>query len=379
MNATLLTLALLAAPQAAGQPAKVDRVTPLAGPVVEGEIQKETYKEVVIKTGASSQTIPAANVMKVDYWDAPPAFRGAMAAIEQEKWSEALPALASAEDYANSKEKGVVKPRPWFPVHLAFYRGKCQMQLGQTDKAILNFEKLRKDPAFKDNRFLAQAYELTLEAFREKGDAARMAEAEKEIDQAPGELKQTLQILARRQNAELNYEKNKYEEARKLFESITTAADPAVAAAGTAGVIRCLQGLKDGAGLDSYCKKVLSTSTQPSLMLIATNALADVAFEKKDFAAARDLFVKSVVQYNPGRGTGVERDHERALYKLGQCYEALVEAAKDPKAKEAIAAMASSTFRELSIEYPSGRFRDEAAAKAVKYEPKDTEKKEDKK
>jgi hypothetical protein len=37
--------------------------------------------------------------------------------------------------------------------------------------------------------------------------------------------------------------------------------------------------------------------------------------------------------------------------------------------------MASSTFRELSIEYPSGRFREEAAAKAVKYEPKEEKEK----
>ncbi|HEX7900752.1 MAG TPA: tetratricopeptide repeat protein [Planctomycetota bacterium] len=373
-----LALAPLAASQKAPEAAKVDRVTLRAGAPIEGEVQKETYKDVTIKAGASVQTLPSPNVLKVEYWDAPPAFKGAMAAIEADKWSEALPALASAEDYANSKEKGVVKPRAWFPVHLAFYRGQCQLQLGQTDKAIQNFEKLRKDPAFKDNRFLAQAYELTLEAFREKGDTAKMEETEKEIDQAPGELKLTLQTLAKRQRAELLYDKNKYEESRRLFETITTSPDPAVAAAGTSGVIRSLSGMKDAAGLDAYCKKVLSTATQPSLLLIAANAQADAAFEKKDFPAARDFYIQSVVRYNPGRGAGVERDHERALYRLGQCYEALLEAAKDAKVKDAISAMASSTFRELSIEYPSGRFREEAAAKAVKYEPKE-EKKEDKK
>lgn len=370
MSLIPLLLLSLAAPQRAPEAAKVDRVTLRSGAPVEGEVQKETYKDVVIKAGASVQNLPAANVLKVEYWDAPPAFKGAMAAIEGDKWSEALPALASAEEHANSKEKGVVKPRAWFAVHLAFYRGQCQLQMGQTDKAIQNFEKLRKDPAFKDNRFLAQAYELTLEAYREKGDTAKMEETEKEIDQAPGELRATLQVVARRQRAELLYDKNKYDEARKLFETITTAADPAIAAAGTAGVIRSLSGMKDAGGLDAYCKKVLSTSTQSSLLLIASNALGDAAFEKKDFTAARDLYIQSVVRHNPGRGAGVEREHERALYRLGQCYEALVEAAKDAKVKEAISAMASSAFRELSIEYPSGRYREEAAAKAVKYENK---------
>jgi hypothetical protein len=36
--------------------------------------------------------------------------------------------------------------------------------------------------------------------------------------------------------------------------------------------------------------------------------------------------------------------------------------------------MASSAFRGLSIEYPSGRYREEAASKAVKYEPKEEKK-----
>src|SRR3712207_2146197 len=108
---SLITCVLLAAAaQKAPEAAKVDRVTLRAGAPLEGEIQKETYKEVVIKTGASTQNVPAANVAKVEYWDAPPAFKGAMSAIEADKWSEALPALASAEEHANSKEKGVVKP-----------------------------------------------------------------------------------------------------------------------------------------------------------------------------------------------------------------------------------------------------------------------------
>ena len=368
---TSLTIALFAA-AALQAPAKVDRVTPKTGAALEGEIQKETYKEIVLKVGASTQTVPAANVQKVEYWDAPPAFRGAMASIEAEKWTEALSALASAEEYANSKEKGVVKPRPWFPVHLTYYRGLCQLQVGQSDKALQAFEKLRSDPAYKENRFLAEAYEMTLEAYREKNDTAKMEETEKEIDKAPAELRQTLQIKARRQRAEALYDKNKYDEAKRLFESLATSGDAEMAAAGTTGVLRCLAGLKDASGLEAFAKKVVATASQPALLLIANNQLADLAYDKKQWDAARDLYVLSVVRYNPGRGAGVEREHERALYRLGACYEALHEAAKDAKLKEAVAAMASSTFRELTIEYPSGRFREEAAAKAVKYEAKAT-------
>jgi len=374
---TIAFLAVLAlAPAQAGAAAKVDRVVTSKGAPVEGEVQKETYKEVVVKVGSSTQTVPAADVVRVEYWDAPGAFRGAVASAEAEKWSEAISALASAEDSANSKEKGAMKPRAWFPVHLAYYRALCMANVAQSDKALVNLEKLRKDPAFKDNRFLAEAFRLTLEIYREKNDTAKMEETEKEIDGAPGEIKAKLQMLARVARAESLYDKNKYDEAKKLFETLATAPDADLQAQGTAGVLKCLGGLKDVGGLDSYAKKVLATSQQNGLLLLANNALADQAFEKKAWGPARDLYIQSVVRYNPGRTAGgVEREHEKALWKLGQCYEALLEAAKEPALKNAVSAMASSTFRELSSEYPSGKYREEAAAKAVKYEPKKEEKK----
>jgi tetratricopeptide (TPR) repeat protein len=206
-----------------------------------------------------------------------------------------------------------------------------------------------------------------------------MEEVEKKIEAAPPELKTDLQTRARRQRAELLYDKNKYDEAKKLFDQITSSPDPEVAAAGTMGVIKCLEGLKDAPGIETYCNKVLTTAVQPSLLLIASNALGNIAFEKKQLPQARDRYIQSVVKYNPGRtATGIEREHEKAIFRLGQCYEALLADAKDEKLKEALAAMASSAFREVSIEYPSGKYREQALALAQKYEKKD-EKKEDKK
>lgn len=379
MSTALAILAAAVLAQAQPQAPKVDRVTPKKGTPVEGEIQKDTWKDVVVKVGAASQTLRADDVQRVEYWDAPPAFKGAMAAMDQEKWSEAIPALASAEEYSKSKEKNVVKPRPWFEGYLLFHRGYCQMQVGKTSQAVPQFEKLINEPAFKESRFLAQAYELLLECHRELGDVARMEEVEKKIEAAPAELKADLQTRARRQRAELLYDKNKYDEAKKLFELITSSPDADVAAAGTMGVIKCLEGLKDAPGIETYCNKVLTTAVQPSLLLIATNALGNIAFEKKQFTQARDRYIQSVVRHNPGRtGTGIEREHEKSIYRLGQCYEALLAEAKDEKLKEALSAMASSAFREVSIEYPSGKYREQAIALAQKYEKKD-DKKDDKK
>jgi tetratricopeptide (TPR) repeat protein len=367
----VLAAVLLAPAQAGAQAAQQkDRVTTKRGSVVEGTVQKDTWKEVVVQVGAASQTVPTADVSKVEYYDAPPAFKGAMAAIDSEKWSEANSALTSAEEYANSKEKGVIKPRAWFAPYLAYFRGFCQMQLGQYDNAIKQFERIRKD--FKESRFLPESYDRALQCFRERQDEKGMLAVETEIGQAPAEIKNELQVRAKKQRAELLYDKNNYGEARAIFDQIKGSGDPEISRDATAGIIRCLKGLKDTAGLQTFCNNVLSAAQDPGLLLIASNALGDIHFEKKEWVKAREFYVQSVVKYNPGRtGTGIERDHEQAIFRLARCYQELMDAAKDAKAKEFFQTAASSAYREVAIEYPSGRYREEAETLARKLEPKD--------
>ncbi len=377
MTSLVATLLLAAQAGAAVAPQK-DRVTTNRGALVEGTIQKDTWKDVVVQVGAASQTVPAADVVKVEYFDAPPAFKGAMAAIDSEKWSEANSALTSAEEYANSKEKGIVKPRAWFPSYLAYYRGYCQMQLGQYDNAIKQFERIRKD--FKESRFLPESYDRALQCFRERQDEKGMLAVETEIGQAPAEIKTQLQVRAKKQRAELLYDKNNYGEARAIFDQIKGSADPDVARDATAGVLRCLKGLKDTAGLMTFCDGVLKSAQDPGLLLIASNALGDIHFEKKEWVKAREFYVQSVVRYNPGRtGTGIERDHEQAIFRLARCYQEQMDAAKEPKAKEFFQTAASSAYREVAIEYPAGRYREEAETLARKLEPKEEKKDEGKK
>jgi tetratricopeptide (TPR) repeat protein len=375
MNALPLILAALAL-AAQAQPAPKDRVFLKKGAPVEGTIQKDTSKEVVVSGAGGAQTIKAEDVLRVEYSDAPPAFRGAMVALEQEKWSDALNSLRSAEELFNSKEKTITKPRAtWFLPYLAYYRGLCLLQLGRSADAIAQFDKIRKE--FKECRFLPEAYELTLQAYRERADVAAMDAFEKEIEQAPAEIRNELKTRAKKQRAELLLDKGQHAEARKIFEEIALSPNADMASEGTIGVIRTLMGMKDASALDAYCKKVLATATQLSILLIASNAIGDALFEKKQYAPARDAYIQSVVRFNPGRtGTGAEREHERALYQLARCYEELLKAAKD--GKDDISRMCASAYRELSIEYPSGKYREEAAGKALRYEPKE-EKKHDKK
>jgi len=366
MNPLPLALALALAAQAAG-PAPKDRVILKNGPPVEGTVQKENYQEIVVSTASGPQVLKTAEIAKVEYGDAPPAFRAALAALEQDKWSDALNSLRSAEELFLSKEKAITKPRAsWFLPALAYYRGRCLLELGRSADAIAQFDRIRKE--FRESRFLADAYELTLQAYRERADATAMDAFEKEIDQAPREIRDELRARSKKQRAEMLLDKNKYAEARRLFEEIALSKDPDTAAEGTIGVIRCLEGAKDEGALEAYCKKVLSTATQPAILLIASNALGDMAFEKKQYAQARDAYVRSVVRFNPGRtASGAERGHERALYQLARCYEEMTKTAKE-ESREALSRMCSSAYRELSIEYPSGRYREEAERKSRQYE-----------
>lgn len=370
--ASALVLFAALAPQAAQ--AGKDKVVLKAGAPIEGKVAKDTWKEVVV----NNQPVKVDEVLRIEYGDAPAAFRAALKSIEDEKWSEGLSALGSAEEHAREAEKPkstLAKPGAWFASYLAFHRGWCLLELDRFDHAILQFDRIRKD--FKESRFLIRAYEFTMRALREGKDekaAAAFDAFEKEIAAAPAEAQASLRMRYSRQRAELLYDKAKYADARKLFEQLALASDPEIQAEGTMGVIKCLQGLKDAAGVDSYGKSVLTKAVNPSILLVASNALGDVAFEKKDYKQARTWYIESVVRHNPGRtGTGIEREHERALYQLARTYEALLADAKEPKLKEDVQRMTSSAFRELAIEYPSGRFREEANAKATKYEPKETD------
>jgi tetratricopeptide (TPR) repeat protein len=376
MTIPALALAVLVVPVLQQPQAGKDKVFLRAGAPIEGKVTRDTWKEVMV----NNQSVKVDDILRIEYGDAPPAFRAALKSIEEEKWAEGLSALGSAEEHAKEAEKPkstLAKPGAWFPSYLAFHRGWCLLELDRRDHAILQFDRIRKD--FKESRFLIRAYELTMRALREAGDekaVAALEAFEKEIAAAPAEAQASLRMRFSRQRAELLYDKGKHADAKKIFEQLALASDPEIQAEGTAGVIKCLQGLKDNPGVESYCKGVLTKAVQPALFLLATNALGDVAFEKKDFRQARAWYIDSVVRHNPGRtGTGIEREHERALYQLARTYEALIADAKEPKLKEDVQRMTSSAYRELAIEYPSGRFREEANAKATKYEPKETDEK----
>ena len=375
MNRILLTVvavALASTPALAQKRKRTpDRVVLKSGAPIDGTVQKDTWQMVVIRsTAGGTRTLKPSDVERVVYGDQPPAFRGAMESIRLEKWAGALSSLGSAQDWVESapKDPTVLKPGKWFAEYIIYWRGYCLLKVAQTGNAIRQFDRIRKE--YPNSRFLVAAYEQTLEALRITRNEAAMAKFEKEIDKAPSTIRTMLKANVEVQRAELLYNKKKYRPAKILFEKHARSSNSALATQATMGVIRCLSGLKDAKALERYVKGVISSGQKPELMLIASNALGDVALEKKNFSEARAHFVDSVVKYNPGRKSSVLREHERAIYQLAQIYETLSLEARAPLAKKALKTMAARTYRELSIEYASGRWYERAAAKAKSLEPR---------
>ena len=379
MNRILLTVVVvvLASTPALAQRRKrvPDQVVLKSGAPIEGIITKDTWQTVVIRsTSGATRSLSPVNVERVVYGDTPPAFRGAMAAIRQEKWAEALSSLGSAEEYVASakRDKTVLKPGKWFAGYVVYWRGYCLLKVAQTANAVRQFNRLRKEVP--DSRFLVSTYELTLEALRITRDESAMLKFEKEIDKAPSKIRSGLKANVEVQRAEILYNKKKYLQAKILFLKHARSINAALATQATMGVIRCLVGLKNAGELERYCQGVLTSGRQPALMLIASNALGDAALGKKKFSDARRHFVDSVVKYNPGRTSSVLREHERAIYELAKVYETLVMEARTSDAKRALKIMASRTYRELSIEYASGRWAEMAISKAKSLEPRSRKK-----
>lgn len=360
----LLGTAATAAAQAKADP-KIDRLKLRKGNVLEGTITKETHKEIAIAlaTGGSSQVFAPSDVLKIEYGDAPEAFKRAMEDIEGSNWSDALSKINSAEESVD--QKLVKAPRRWwFDPWVLYYRSLCLKETSRPGDAIKWLSKLIEK--HKDARLLPDAYDLILGCYRDKGDLAGALEFMKEIEKAPDPIKAQLKKRAQKQQAEILLQQGKPEDAKPLFEQLAREADPDLKAEATAGVIRCLALSKNPADLVAYCEGVLrNQSSQPGLLLIASNALGDHHFKRRAWHEARDAFIAGAVRYPPPRGSALTREHDRALYQLARTYEALASEEKGDLARW-YSKQAGRTYRELAQEYPSGRYRNEAVAKAAR-------------
>ncbi|MBI4563672.1 MAG: hypothetical protein HY716_03135 [Planctomycetes bacterium] len=369
---TILTAAMSGAPASTSQERKLDRVTPRKGPPAEGTIVRDTWKEVVLRLSSGSETtFRVEDVLSVEYADAPDAMKAGLADFEAGNWEEALTKITSAEEAVQGKglDSATAKKitvRSWFGPWVTFHRGYCLKELHRIEDALR--ELLRyvdgalKEPN-RDSRFLARACEAVMECYRGKADEPGMAAFLERVKAAPREVQGKIQQIASVQQGEMLLSSGKVAEAQAIFQRLAESPDVDIRTSGTLGVIRCHQKSDQPDALVRYCENVIKTTPldQPGLLLLASLALGEAYGNRKEYRKAVGALVDAIVKYHPGRGTELVREHERALYTLAKTYEAWsAESTGDLKTTARI--WAARTWRELSMEYPNGRYRDEANA-----------------
>ena len=367
-NKTFAIIAFLLLTSPAWAQKKQDKVTRTDGKEYVGRISEDSFKQVRI----GSNTIKASEVAKVEYYDAPPSFKGALSAIQEEKWADALSGLKSAHKRVieEKRPRQKWKCRPWFIQYYNFYTGLCERNLGRFNAALKTLEKVRAKNT-EPSRLWADSFELALECLREQGDMAGMDKLIKSISTAPGALKSNLQLRGQKQQAELYIDKDDFKQALTLFKRIQSTSDQTIRSEAQTGVIRCLVKLKRNSELEQYCRQILSQKgASAGLKLMASNALGYSKKNTKDYRGAIRHFVESVVLYAPSRASGYGQEHEEALYQLGSCYAELAEEASEIRAKKYYLGAAAKSYRELGTTYPSGRKRDEAMSLADRLEAK---------
>ncbi len=350
---------------------KQDKVTRTDGKVHVGRISEDSYKQVRI----GSTTVRASEVAKVEYYDAPPSFRGALAAIQEEKWSDALSGLKSAYQRVikEKRPRQKWKCRSWFTQYYLYYTGMCERNLGRFNAALETLAKVRKKNP-EPSRLWGESFELSLECLREKGDLAGMDNLIKTIASAPPQLKSSLKMRGQRQQAELYFDEKDYRKAHDLFRKLQSGPDLTIRDDAQVGVIRCLEKMNRASELERVCRQVLSQPQSAThLKLISSNALGYSKKNMKDFQGAQRHFAESVVLYAPSRTSGYTGEHEEALYQLGTCYSKLAEKASNKRAKKYYLNAGARTFRELATGYPTGRKRDEAVTLAGRLEAKSSD------
>lgn len=350
-----------------------DRVLLTSGAAVDGVVKSESPRDVTVDTGSGkTQTLRVEEISRIDYFDMPPTFPALYEALDQGKPEEGLNALNAAEtlvkEYRDPKANPARKkliPRDWFDPAALYYRALCHRELKEWEKALGHLDKIIATHA--KSRFVKQAlvwkFECALADGKDDVAQAAIQEMQKQASLLGPDLVPRSEIL----QADHLAGKGQHDKARAIYQRLTAHSDPTISSQATLGLLRSLQEQKSP-DLQQVCERTLNDATKPmGARLIAATLLGDVLAAKNP-AAAIPVYVKAVVLLHPGRADSLAAEHERALFRLAECYDEVHKQQPDMKKKATWSAMALSAFREVTTAYPSGRLKDRAAGRATELE-----------
>ncbi len=362
LTAAAILLALAATARA--QDVK-DTIVQKDGSSVQGEIVKETFKDVSYSLGPGVKSgVNRDRVERVDYANKPGRFDEAMSNTNSGNFTQAGD---SWEKVLKECDSGGA--RKIFKQHAYYYGAIARSRGGDVAKAIDWLTNLFTE--FPDTMYYVDAYNLQAECYMAMGkfgEATNIAKTGstkgKEIGVPDDLLLQLDLIKARALEAQ-----GKFAEASGEYKVVAgkAARFPSVANLAKLGTGRCLVGNKQYSEAESYFNDLAEKAEDGPILAGAYNGLGDCYKDKfeRDVSNIDHLrkalfaYLRGVVLYTPGKGDDTS-EHARALVNAGWCFEKLKDTMPTPEAKEKYKSNARNLYRECLGSYRGTKSAEEA-------------------
>lgn len=329
-----------------------------------GDISKEDYKGVEIKTSAGVQTIAWKDVLGVTYKGTPAAF------AEAEKEYRARHYAKAAEGYREvyeraGKDKDV---RDIFKQHAWFKMAQCYLLTRRYEDAITNFRELVRN--FGEGKYVRESYLGLVRAALEKGDATGakpLIESAKNAGTTVMKLGEEFEDYCKFFEAWRLELSKQYPEAMGSFNvSANSARSPAVQGESWVawGRVQVEMGQPDGA--EKTFRDGITKAPTAAGRAGCAGCLAELLLKRAE--PTKNLALLHEAAFTCAQGIALNfpepgelsDGYERSLYQAGLVYEALVAAAPKGKDKEAdlkeFKDKSTAAFRELVSNYPDSAF-----------------------
>ncbi len=329
---------------------------------VEGTIEKEDWKEVVIKLeGSASGTYGWDKIASIEYGEEPAGVKAGRGEYEKGNKEGAAAAFLKAAEG--------LKDKPIFLAHSYFLAGRCFQEIGKFDDAIKAYDDLAK--AIPGNRYFKELHDNRVSCYLKKGDRAGAQGAIKEANDAAKALSvdQPFQILMSLKEAEVLELDGKDAEATGKFQAVAAQAGvkyPAIAGKAKLGVARVQMKTNPTSAQATYEGITKEFKGQRAVLGEAFVGLGDCLFAQGQSKGDLDMvkraalaYEQTVVLYFPAEGQPTA-SYEKALAAGGGAYVLLAQKAGADRARELYATQARSMAITLLDQFPASSMKAQA-------------------
>lgn len=350
----------------------VDTIHLTGGTTAQGEITKETFKEVTfslgqgVKSGVPREKLDekATKGGAIEYASKPSRYDEAMTKIKNGDWQGGTDAWEKI-----LKECDSGSARKIFKQHGYFYCAVAAEGLGDMNKALERLNALLTE--YPETQYFTKAYNLMAKCymnakkFSDATDTAKKGIAQGKNIGAPDEDLVALEIIKGRALEA----SGKFGDAVNEYKGVVNKAArfPAVANEAKLGLARCLVLDKKLGEAEPIFNDIAEKSDNASVAAGAYNGIGDCLRAKYEsdqnpetLRKALMAYMRGVVFYLPGPGDD-ELEHARALVNAGYCFEKLKDTMPTPEAKDIYRNRARTLYRECIANYQGTREAADAA------------------